>query len=144
MHKFGMLLGGAYNYIDQNIFNGRLPFTLRDDIADHASMKPASDCNPVVYPKPDGKLSFDKPSSVYLSNTNHEENQPVHLKLADASVPIQINLPRYAEPATSGIARSGCTRWWWRTTRRASASTRRTAFTARPATSRTPARTSPG
>lgn len=99
MHKFGLYLGGAYNYIDQNFFGGRLPFSLRDEVPDHATLKRADNCRPVSYPKPDGKISFDKPSSVFLSNTAHEDNQPVHLQLADASLPIKVNLPKYAEPA---------------------------------------------
>ncbi len=99
MHKFGMYLGGAYNFIDQNIFGGKLPFNFRDEVPDHACMKTADSCNAPDYPKPDGKITFDKPSSVFMSNTNHEENQPVHLKLNDPSIPIQVNLPRYAEPA---------------------------------------------
>ena len=99
LHKFGMYLGGAYNYIDQNFFGGRLPFKLSDNVPDHACMKRADACSPIDYPKPDGKVSFDKPSSVFLSNTNHEDNQPVHLQLSDSTVPITVNLPKYAEPA---------------------------------------------
>lgn len=99
MHKFGMIMGAGYNFIDQNIFGGKLPLNLRDDIPDHATLKRADSCRPIEYPKPDGKISFDKASSVFLSNTNHEENQPVHLTLADASIPIKENLPKYAEPA---------------------------------------------
>ncbi len=99
LHKFGMYLGGAYNFIDQNFFGGRLPFKLSDNTPDHACMKRADACSPIEYPKPDGKISFDKPSSVFLSNTNHEDNQPVHLQLADSTVPITVNLPKYAEPA---------------------------------------------
>ena len=99
MHKFGMVLGAAYNFVDQSIFGGKLPFNFRDDIPDHETLKRADSCRPIEYPKPDGKISFDKPSSVFLSNTNHEENQPVHLTLADPSIPIKDNLPKYAEPA---------------------------------------------
>jgi electron-transferring-flavoprotein dehydrogenase len=99
IHKFGMYLGNAYNFVDQNWFNGQLPFTLRDTKSDHEQMKPAKDSTPIDYPKPDGVLSFDKLSSVFLSNTNHEENQPVHLKLRDPSIPISKNLPIFAEPA---------------------------------------------
>jgi len=99
MHKFGMYLGGAYNYIDQNFFAGKLPFNFRDDVADHETLQLADSCQPVDYPRPDGKISFDKPSSVFLSNTNHEENQPVHLQLLDPAAPINTNLPKYAEPA---------------------------------------------
>lgn len=99
MHKFGMVMGAAYNFLDQNIFGGKLPLNLRDDIPDHATLKRADSCRPIEYPRPDGKISFDKASSVFLSNTNHEENQPVHLTLADPSIPIKENLPKYAEPA---------------------------------------------
>jgi electron-transferring-flavoprotein dehydrogenase len=99
IHKFGTLLGGAFNFVDQNLFGGKLPFTLRDTTPDHARLKPAAACAKIVYPKPDGKLSFDKLSSVFLSNTNHEEDQPVHLKLTDPSIPIDQNLPLYDEPA---------------------------------------------
>jgi len=99
LHKFGMYIGGAYNFIDQNIFGGRLPFKLNDDTPDHETLKRADACTPIDYPKPDGKISFDKPSSVFLSNTNHEDNQPVHLQLSDATVPITVNLPKFAEPA---------------------------------------------
>ncbi|WP_054339598.1 electron transfer flavoprotein-ubiquinone oxidoreductase, partial [Neptunomonas antarctica] len=84
MHKFGPYLGGAFNFIDQNIFGGRLPITLHDDHEDYAQMRPAKEFSPIDYPKPDGVLSFDKLTSVFLSNTNHEENQPCHLKLKDS------------------------------------------------------------
>ncbi|MFB9885197.1 electron transfer flavoprotein-ubiquinone oxidoreductase [Balneatrix alpica] len=99
LHKFGPYLGGAFNFIDQNIFNGKLPITLKDEHEDYAQLKPASECRKIDYPKPDGVLSFDKLSSVFLSNTNHEEDQPCHLKLADASIPIAHNLAKYDEPA---------------------------------------------
>jgi len=99
LHKFGMYLGGAYNYLDQNFFGGKLPFNFKDDKPDYDCLQPANISFQPKYPKPDGKLTFDKPSSVFLSGTNHEDNQPVHLQLKDSSVPIQINLPRYAEPA---------------------------------------------
>ena len=99
LHKFGMYLGGAYNFVDQNLFGGKLPFNFKDDVPDHACLKPADSSFQPDYPKPDGKITFDKPSSLFLSNTNHEDNQPVHLQLQDPSIPIQINLPKYAEPA---------------------------------------------
>jgi len=99
LHKFGLVLGGAFNVMDQNIFRGKLPFTLGDETPDYATLKSAKSSKVIDYPKPDGVISFDKPSSVFLSNTNHEENQPVHLTLADPSIPIQQNLPQYAEPA---------------------------------------------
>lgn len=98
-HKFGNVLGSAYAFIDINLFRGKLPWTMQDPTPDYAQTKLASDSPQLSYPKPDGVLSFDKLSSVFLSNTNHEEDQPVHLKLADASIPISSNLPKYAEPA---------------------------------------------
>ncbi|MGB0936078.1 MAG: electron transfer flavoprotein-ubiquinone oxidoreductase [Colwellia sp.] len=99
MHKFGTFLGGAYNTIDQNIFGGKLPFNFIDNTFDHEQLKLAKDAPVIHYNKPDNKLSFDKLSSVFLSNTNHEEEQPCHLKLADNSIPINVNLPKYGEPA---------------------------------------------
>lgn len=98
-HKWGNLIGSAYTFIDLNIFNGKLPWTLRDPVADHEQLKPAKDSKKIVYPKPDNKLTFDRLSSVFLSGTNHEENQPAHLTLKDADVPIKYNLPMYDEPA---------------------------------------------
>lgn len=98
-HKWGNLLGSAYCFIDINIFNGSLPWTLSDPIADHEQMKRASDCKKISYPKPDGVLSFDKLSSVFISSTNHEENQPVHLQLTDNNIPIEVNLKKFDEPA---------------------------------------------
>lgn len=99
MHKFGNFWGGAFNTIEQNFFGGNLFVTLTDDKADYAQLKPASECEKIEYPKPDGELSFDKLSSVFLSNTNHEEDQPCHLKLKDPEVPIKVNLVKYDEPA---------------------------------------------
>ncbi|MFT6247380.1 MAG: electron-transferring-flavoprotein dehydrogenase [Cognaticolwellia sp.] len=99
MHKFGTFWGGAYNTLDQNIFGGKLPFNFKDDSLDHEQLKLAADAPVINYPKPDNKLSFDKLTSVFLSNTNHEEEQPCHLKLADSSIPIDVNLVKYAEPA---------------------------------------------
>ena len=98
-HKFGALIGAALNAIDQLIFRGKLPFTLRHTTPDYACMKPAADMPKIEYPKPDGKVSFDKLSSVFLSNTYHEEDQPCHLTLKDSSIPILQNLPMYDEPA---------------------------------------------
>ncbi|WP_313309068.1 electron transfer flavoprotein-ubiquinone oxidoreductase [Stutzerimonas nitrititolerans] len=99
IHKWGAVKGGAFNFIDQNIFGGKIPFTLHDTKPDHACLKLADEAKKIDYPKPDGKISFDKLSSVFLSNTNHEEEQPVHLKLTDPSIPIEKNLPMYDEPA---------------------------------------------
>ncbi|WP_201487721.1 electron transfer flavoprotein-ubiquinone oxidoreductase, partial [Pseudomonas sp. OF001] len=79
IHKFGAILGGAFNFVDQNLFGGKIPLTLHDNKPDHACLKPAAQSTKIDYPKPDGKLSFDKLSSVFLSNTNHEEDQPCHL-----------------------------------------------------------------
>lgn len=98
LHRFGTLLGGAFNFIDQNIFGGRLPLNLSDPVPDHESLKPAADCRVIEYMKPDGVLSFDRLSSVFISNTAHEEDQPVHLQLKEDTVPIRINLERYAAP----------------------------------------------
>jgi electron-transferring-flavoprotein dehydrogenase len=99
MHKFGSVLGGAFNTLDQNLFNGKLPFTLKDNTFDHSCMKLAAESVQLQYAKPDNVLSFDKLTSVFLSNTNHEEEQPCHLQLLDASIPIAVNYARYAEPA---------------------------------------------
>ncbi|XOV88686.1 MAG: electron transfer flavoprotein-ubiquinone oxidoreductase [Pseudomonadota bacterium] len=98
-HRLGLFLGAAVTWIDQYIFQGKLPFTLRDDHPDHAALKPASKCEKPNYPKPDGVLSFDKLSSVFLTNTYHEEDQPCHLQLKDPNIPISSNLPLYDEPA---------------------------------------------
>ena len=98
MHKFGQWIGGAFNFIDQNIL--KVPFTLHDLKQDFAALKTvdASTLKP-NYPKPDGKLTFDRLSSVFVSNTVHEENQPAHLKLTDPSIPVNVNLPKWDEPA---------------------------------------------
>lgn len=98
LHKFGVWMGGAYNYIEQNIFNGKLALQLSDPVPDHATLKPAAKFKPIAYPKPDGKLSFDKTSSVYLSNTNHEEDQPVHLKITQPAKAVEVNFNTYAGP----------------------------------------------
>jgi electron-transferring-flavoprotein dehydrogenase len=76
-----------------------MPFTLNDSTPDYAALKPASECKKIDYPKPDNVISFDRLSSVFLSNTNHEEDQPCHLTLADPSIPLASNLPLYDEPA---------------------------------------------
>ena len=98
LHRFGLFAGAAFNFIDQNLFRGRLPLTLRDRVPDHATLNKAANCAQIAYPKPDGVLSFDRLSSVYLSSTNHEENQPCHLTLHDKAVPIKINLADYDAP----------------------------------------------
>jgi electron-transferring-flavoprotein dehydrogenase len=93
------LIPGLLHAAFQTFGGWRLPYTLHHH-ADHASLRPAAECPKIDYPKPDGILTFDRLSSVYLSNTNHAENQPAHLVLRDPSVPIGVNLPLYAEPAT--------------------------------------------
>lgn len=99
IHRMGSLAASAFLVVDQKIAQGNLPFTVKDPVPDHATLKPASKCKKPDYPKPDGVLSFDKLSSVFLSNTNHEEDQPCHLQLKDASIPISQNLPEFDEPA---------------------------------------------
>jgi electron-transferring-flavoprotein dehydrogenase len=99
IHKFGAIVGGGFNWLDQNIFGGKLPLTLHDTKPDYACLKLAADCKKIDYPKPDGKISFDKLSSVFISGTNHEEEQPCHLKLTDPTIPLSRNLPMYDEPA---------------------------------------------
>ena len=98
IHKFGFFGGAAFNYLDQTVFRGKLPFTIHDQHEDHAMLQQAKNSTPVDYPKPDGKLSFDKLSSVFISSTNHEEDQPCHLTLKDAGVPISKNLALYDAP----------------------------------------------
>ena len=99
LKRFGVFLGAAFAFIDQNIFFGKLPFTWHSRVPDHESLRKASDAEPIEYPKPDGVITFDKLSSVFLSSTNHEEDQPSHLKLRDESIPLEYNLPNFDEPA---------------------------------------------
>ncbi len=99
LHKLGVLGGSAYAFLDQLLMRGQAPYTLSDKTPDYATLKRADRAKKIDYPKPDGVLSFDKLSSVFLSNTNHEEDQPCHLKLIDPSIPIEQNLPEYDEPA---------------------------------------------
>jgi electron-transferring-flavoprotein dehydrogenase len=94
----GLYLGTLMAGMDQVLFRGKAPWTLRHRHADHESLKPARECQPIAYPKPDGTLTFDRLSSVFISNTNHVEDQPVHLKLGSAGVPREINLERFAGP----------------------------------------------
>ena len=96
--KWGLGVATAMNGFEQFVLRGNMPWTLRRDKPDYAYLKPASECQPIDYPKPDGKLTFDRLSSVFISNTNHEENQPAHLTLKDASVPVNINLAKFAGP----------------------------------------------
>jgi electron-transferring-flavoprotein dehydrogenase len=94
----GLLLGSMMFGIDQVLFRGKAPWTLHHKGPDHAQTRPAAEFSPIQYPKPDGVLTFDRLSSVFISNTNHGEDQPVHLTLKDASVPVNVNLERYAGP----------------------------------------------
>jgi electron-transferring-flavoprotein dehydrogenase len=96
--KKGLVKATLMNGIEQFALRGHIPWTLHRDKPDHAYLKPAAECQEIKYPKPDGKLTFDRLSSVFISNTNHAENQPAHLTLKDASVPVNINLAKYAGP----------------------------------------------
>ncbi|SFH95210.1 electron-transferring-flavoprotein dehydrogenase [Collimonas sp. OK307] len=94
----GLYLGTLMVGIDQVVFGGKAPWTLRHTHADHECLKPAANYAPIKYPKPDGKLTFDRLSSVFISNTNHAEDQPIHLTLKDPNVPVNVNLRDYAGP----------------------------------------------
>ncbi|WP_156992154.1 electron transfer flavoprotein-ubiquinone oxidoreductase [Paraburkholderia oxyphila] len=94
----GLYLGTLMVGVEQKLLGGNVPWTLHHRYSDHETLKPASQCTPIEYPKPDGKLTFDRLSSVFISNTNHEENQPAHLTLKDPRVPIKVNLSTYAGP----------------------------------------------
>lgn len=96
--KKGLGVATFMNGIEQWLLKGHIPWTLHRHKPDHMYLKPAAECKPIVYPKPDGKLTFDRLSSVFISNTNHEEQQPAHLTLKDASVPVNINLSKFAGP----------------------------------------------
>ncbi|WGT63563.1 electron transfer flavoprotein-ubiquinone oxidoreductase [Variovorax paradoxus] len=96
--KKGLGIATFMNGIEQWLLKGNIPWTLHRNKPDHLYLKPAAECKPIVYPKPDGKLTFDRLSSVFISNTNHEEQQPAHLTLKDASVPVNINLSKFAGP----------------------------------------------
>ncbi|MEO6023582.1 MAG: electron transfer flavoprotein-ubiquinone oxidoreductase [Burkholderiales bacterium] len=93
-----LYVGSPMVFVDQMIFGGKAPWTLRHAHADHETLVNKSNATPIDYPKPDGVLTFDRLSSVFVSNTNHEENQPAHLTLKDASVPINVNLALYDAP----------------------------------------------
>ncbi|MBM3490416.1 MAG: electron transfer flavoprotein-ubiquinone oxidoreductase [Alphaproteobacteria bacterium] len=96
--KWGLLGATLYNGAEQLLLRGRVPWTFRHHRPDHASLKCKSDCTPIAYPKPDGKVSFDRLSSVFISNTNHEEDQPAHLRLTDPAIPVAVNLAEYDAP----------------------------------------------
>jgi len=94
----GLYLGTIMTGIDQILFKGKAPWTLHHKHADHECLRPASEFQPIVYPKPDGKLTFDRLSSVFISNTNHAEDQPVHLTLKNPAIPVEVNLAKFAGP----------------------------------------------
>jgi electron-transferring-flavoprotein dehydrogenase len=96
--KKGRSVATLMTGIEQFVLRGHVPWTFHREHPDHVYLKPASECKPIDYPKPDGKLTFDRMSSVFISNTNHSEDQPAHLTLKDASVPVQVNLAKFAGP----------------------------------------------
>ena len=97
--SWGLILGILFTGIDQILFRGKLPFTLKHKHADHEALKPADKMPKIDYPKPDNVITFDKTSSVYLTGTIHDDNQPVHLKLKDPDLPIKYTLEKFDEPA---------------------------------------------
>lgn len=97
--KHGDILGGAMVFVDQKLFKGKLPITLSNPTPDYAKLQEAKNFTPIDYPKPDSVLTFNRLDSVFISNTNHEEDQLCHLQLGDPSLPISVNLPKWAEPA---------------------------------------------
>ncbi|MGR5435039.1 4Fe-4S dicluster domain-containing protein [Vibrio owensii] len=103
IHKFGSVLGGALSTFEHNLWQPLvkkpIPWTITDPSSDHEQLKPIDECQPIQYSKPDGVISFDKPSSVFLSGTQHEENQPCHLQLAYPHIPIQVHLKKFDEPS---------------------------------------------
>ncbi|WP_115719094.1 electron transfer flavoprotein-ubiquinone oxidoreductase [Gallaecimonas mangrovi] len=99
LHKWGPIAGGAINWLEQTLFKGKAPWTITDPLADHLHLETIDSHQPRHYPKADGKLTFDRLSSVFISNTNHAENQPCHLKLKDPELAVGYNLKRFAEPA---------------------------------------------
>ena len=94
----GLYTGSVMVGMEQWLLGGKFPWTLHHQHADHETLKPAAECTPIEYPKPDGKISFDRMSSVFISNTNHEEDQPIHLGLRDSAVPVSVNLAKFAGP----------------------------------------------
>ena len=97
--RWGLILAIIFTGLDQILFRGKFPFTLKHKYSDHETLRSASQTPKIDYPTPDGKISFDTTSSVYLTGTNHTENQPVHLKLKDSALPIQYTLKEFDEPA---------------------------------------------
>lgn len=98
--KWGLFGGLAYSGLEEYIFRGKAPWTLRHQSPDYASLRKAQECRPIDYPKADGKLTFDRTSSVYLASISHDENQPVHLKLNNPELAISVNYREYGSPET--------------------------------------------
>lgn len=98
LHKWGVLAGSAFVFVDQTLMRGKAPWTVRDRTPDHEALRPAAESKPIRYPPPDGVLSFDKLTSVYFSGTNHEEDQPSHLTFRDEAVSVEYNLPVFDAP----------------------------------------------
>ena len=96
--KWGLLLGTIYTGLDQMLLRGKAPWTIKFHGADHTKLKKAKDCMPIDYPKPDGKITFDKLTNVSFSGTNHEEDQPNHLTLKNHNIPVDLNLSDYDGP----------------------------------------------
>lgn len=96
--KKGRSIAAVMTFVEQTLFGGKMPWSLRNQKPDHACLQPASECARIEYPKPDGKITFDRLSSVFISNTNHEEDEPIHLTLKDSAVPVSLNLAKYAGP----------------------------------------------
>ena len=115
MHKFGTFVGGAIAFFEQNILRRTLPFTFHDTVPDYATLKTAEESKKLEYPRPDNTLTFDRLSSVFMSNTNHGEDQPVHLQLKNPAIPLEENMPKYDEPAQR-YCPAGVMRWLRKTT----------------------------
>jgi electron-transferring-flavoprotein dehydrogenase len=96
--KKGRTVGTLMTGVEQWLLKGKMPWTLRNNKPDHACLQPAAECARIDYPKPDGKLTFDRLTSVFISNTNHDENEPVHLTLKDPAIPVSVNLAKYGGP----------------------------------------------
>ncbi|MFC3217092.1 4Fe-4S dicluster domain-containing protein [Comamonas sp. JC664] len=115
--KKGLVTASIMNGLEQFVLRGNMPWTLHRDKPDHAYLKPASECKPIVYPKTDGKLTFDRLSSVFISGTNHAEDQPAHLTLKDAACRCRSTWPSTPAPS-SATARQGSMSSWQMKARR--------------------------
>ena len=98
LHKFGMVGGAVFNFVEQSVLRGRTPLTLHDRREDHGTLLPAAQAEPIEYPSPDGVVTFDRLSSVYVSNTNHLDDQPCHLTLKQEAIPVERNYADFAGP----------------------------------------------